>query len=145
MELRIKKVRVGAELPRRASAGAAGLDLCASMEKSIVIGPGLGARVPLGVAVEIPPGYVGKLHLRSGFAAKKGLCLANGVGVIDSDYRGELAVAVWSLNNVADVAIEPGERIAQLLVERAEEVAVVEAAELSETARGSGGFGSTGK
>ena len=145
MRVGVKRLRPDAKLPVRATEGSAGWDLCAATDKTIIIGPSLGTRIPLGVALEMEPGWVGKLHLRSGVAAKKGLCLANGVGVVDSDYRGELAVAVWSLNRIADVTIEPGERIAQILFERSEAVEVEEVAELGVTERGAGGFGSTGK
>lgn len=145
MRVGVKVLKDISFLPKKGSEGAAGWDLKAATEKRITIGPGLGTRIPLGVAFEIPPGYVGKLHLRSGVAAKKGFCLANGVGVVDSDYRGEVAVAVWSLNRIADVVIEPGERIAQILFERVEDVEMAEVAELGQTERGAGGFGSTGQ
>jgi dUTP pyrophosphatase len=124
--------------------GAAGLDLCAALAKPITVPPLGRARVPTGLAIAIPPSFEGQVRPRSGLAERTGLTVLNAPGTIDSDYRGEIAVLLVNLG-AASVTIEPMERIAQLViapVARAELV-VVEA--LEPTARGAGGYGSTGR
>lgn len=141
-------VEEGLEPPKFQTAGAAGLDLCAA--EDVKLSPGETARIRTGVKVAIPKGYVGLLFLRSGTAWKKHLRLVNGVGVIDSDYRGEILVAVQYLppyNEDDSVAcfIGRGERIAQLVIVPYLAVPVLVVNQLDDTERGEGGFGSTGQ
>lgn len=142
--LRMKKVRPEAQLPQRQTEGAAGYDLRACVEAPVTLEPGEGYSFPTGLAGEIPQGLVGLVFCRSGLGVKHGVSLPNCVGVIDSDYRGELIVP---LRNFGDKAytIQPGERIAQLVLAPVFLPPVAEVEELSETQRGTGGFGSTGK
>lgn len=142
--LRMKKVRPEAQLPQRQTEGAAGYDLRACVEAPVTLEPGEGYSFPTGLAGEIPQGLVGLVFCRSGLGVKHGVSLPNCVGVIDSDYRGELIVP---LRNFGDKAytIQPGERIAQLVLVPVFLPPVAEVEELSETQRGTGGFGSTGK
>ena len=144
MVLRMKRVRPEAQLPQRQTEGAAGYDLCACVEAPVTLEPGVGFSFPTGFAAEIPAGLVGLVFCRSGLGVKHGVSLPNCVGVIDSDYRGELIVP---LRNCGDktYTIQPGERIAQLVLVPVCLPAVAEVEELSETQRGTGGFGSTGK
>ena len=141
----VQKLREGAVLPRCGSAQAAGADLCACLsEETWRFAPHETRFVPTGVAMEIPAGYVGLIYARSGIACKRGLAPANKVGVIDSDYRGELIVALH--NHTDEVQqIENGERIAQLVITPYLAVEFTQADALSGTERGQGGFGSTGK
>lgn len=142
--LRMKKVRPGAQLPQRQTEGAAGYDLRACVEAPVTLEPGEGYSFPTGLAGEIPQGLVGLIFCRSGLGVKHGVSLPNCVGVIDSDYRGELIVP---LRNFGDKAytIQPGERIAQLVIVPVALPRLEEARELSSTQRGTGGFGSTGR
>ena len=144
MNVRVKKLTQTAQLPVRGSAYAAGYDLYADLEEAVVIAPGETRMIGTGLAMEIPEGYFGAVFARSGLAVKEGLRPANCVGVVDSDYRGELKVA---LHNDSDQgrSVTPGERIAQLAVLPFLQVDFSQAEQLSETARGQGGFGSTGK
>lgn len=144
MVMRMKRLRSGAEPPQRQTAGSAGFDLKACMEEPVTLKPGDRSTFCTGWAVEIPQGCVGLVFCRSGLGAKHGVSLPNCVGVIDSDYRGELIVP---LRNFGDKAytIQPGERIAQLVVAPVCLPVVEEVEELTQTARGEGGFGSTGK
>ena len=142
--IRVKKLRPAATLPAYGSAGAAGADLTACLEESVTIGPGQTAFIPTGIALEVPAGCAGLVYARSGMACKQGLAPANKVGVIDSDYRGEIMVALHN-HGVQARTVEPGQRIAQLLITPVLTPAYEEAAELSDTARDAGGFGSTGK
>ena len=129
--------------PSYATEGAAGADLRAALLAPLVLAPGERALVPTGLTLEIPAGLEGQVRARSGLALKKGLALANGVGTIDSDYRGEVGVLFVNLGSES-VTIERGERIAQLVVARVERVAFEPARSLGGSARGDGGFGSTG-
>lgn len=142
--LRMKKLREGAVLPQRQTEGAAGYDLSACLEAPVTLQPGEGYPFPTGLAAEIPQGYAGMVFCRSGLGVKHGISLPNCVGVIDSDYRGELVVP---LRNFGDGAytIQPGERIAQLVIMPVLLPEIVEVEELSQTQRGQGGFGSTGR
>lgn len=148
MTLKVKKIGLnGAKslLPEKATAGSAGFDLHASLESPVEVKPGDLVKIPTGIAVGFPgPQYMGLVFARSGLGTKHGITLSNGVGVIDSDYTGELTVG---LCNVSDRAytIEPGERIAQLVVVSIPPVEIEETAELNETARSGNGFGSTGR
>lgn len=144
MNINIKKLKKNAIIPTRGSEYAAGYDLYACLEKPIDVKPGETAKVPTGISMEIPVGYVGMIFARSGLATKKGLAPANKVGVCDSDYRGEYIVALYNHSNKT-VTINPGERIAQLVIMPFLEFEFNEVNELNDTARGSGGFGSTGK
>lgn len=129
--------------PLYASPDAAGADLFAAVEEPLVVPPGGRALVPTGLTLEIPRGFEGQVRARSGLALKKGLALANGVGTIDADYRGEVGVIVVNLG-AEPVAIARGDRIAQLVVAPVARAAFVRADGLAESARGGGGFGSTG-
>ncbi len=144
MVLKLKKVRPEAQLPQRQTEGAAGYDLCACLEAPVTLAPGEGFSFPTGFAAEIPQGLVGLVFCRSGLGVKYGVSLPNCVGVIDSDYRGELIVP---LRNFGDkpYTVHPGERIAQLVLLPVFLLPVEEVEELSQTQRGEGGFGSTGR
>lgn len=139
----IKKLKHNATIPTYGSVNAAGADLYACLEDNLTIEPGDTYLVPTGLAMELPEGYAGLIYARSGLASKKGLAPANKVGVVDSDYRGEVMVALHNHSKVA-ATIEPNERIAQLVITPyiAASFAVVD--ELDSTERGAGGFGSTG-
>ncbi len=140
----VKLLRDGAVLPSYGSAFAAGADLVACPDTPTVeIGSGETILIPTGLAMEIPVGYVGLIYARSGIACKRGLAPANKVGVIDSDYRGEILVALHN-HSAEPQRIERGERIAQLVITPYLAVEFAEADTLEDTARGKGGFGSTG-
>ena len=142
--IKVKKLKPNAILPTYGSADAAGADLYACLGEEIIISPGMTAFVPTGLSMELPKGTAGLIYARSGMACKRGLAPANKVGVIDSDYRGEFIVA---LHNHSDKPqnIQPGERIAQLVITPVFTPGFTEVEELTDTDRGSGGFGSTGK
>ena len=144
MELKIKKLREDARLPMYGSEFAAGADLYASEDEDITINPHETRLIHTGLAMEIPVGYVGLIYARSGLASKRHLAPANKVGVIDADYRGEVMVA---LHNHSDEpqTIDKNERIAQIVIAPFLHVDYVEADNLTNTIRGDGGFGSTGK
>lgn len=144
MKIQIKKLTETAKLPTRGSDKAAGYDLYADSVESVLIKPHTTTKIGTGLAIAIPEGYFGAIFARSGLAAKQGLRPANCVGVCDEDYRGEYIVA---LHNDTDMnrIIEPGDRIAQLVVLPYLPVEFEEVDELSETERGASGFGSTGK
>lgn len=144
MEVRLKKLSEKAVVPTYGSEFSAGADLYACMEEAVVIEPGMTQMVPTGLAAEIPEGYAGLIYARSGLASKKGLAPANKVGVVDADYRGELMVALHNHSN-ASAQVEPGERIAQLVITPFLKAEFTVAEELSDTVRGVGGFGSTGR
>jgi len=130
--------------PVYASEGAAGADLRAAVNGSVTLAPGARAVIPTGLVLEIPHGFEGQVRARSGLALKHGLTLANGVGTIDADYRGEVGVVVVNLG-AGPVTIARGDRIAQLVVAPVARAAFEPAEALAGTARGAGGFGSTGK
>jgi len=134
----------GVPLPERATAHAAGYDLRADLPGDLVVPPGGRAAVPTGFALELPEGYEGQVRPRSGLAIRHGLTVANAPGTIDADYRGEVKVLLVNLGS-EPVTIRPGDRIAQLVVHRLPAVVLVEADALTETERGSGGFGHTGE
>ena len=129
--------------PIYASPGAAGADLRAAVATPLVVAPGARLVVPTGLVLEIPAGFEGQVRARSGLALKSGLALANGVGTIDADYRGEVGVLVVNLGN-EPVTLSRGDRIAQLVIAPVARAVFEEASGLGETARGDGGFGSTG-
>ena len=140
----IKKLNSKATLPTYGSEYAAGADLYACIEETIHFDPGETRLIPTGLAMEIPAGYAGLIYARSGLASKKGLAPANKVGVIDADYRGEVMVALHNHGTTA-VSIEPQERIAQLVITPYLAAHFEETDQLSDTVRGEGGFGSTGR
>ncbi len=145
MQLKIKKLKDNARIPKRATDGAAGMDLYACIPEAITLAPGQLAVIPTGIAIELPDNTCAAfLYARSGLGVKHGICLANGVGVIDSDYRGEICAG---LCNVSDkpYTIEPDERVAQMVIAPVLTPEIVEVAQLGDTERGAGGFGSTGK
>ena len=144
MPVSIKKLKEQAAIPSYGSAEAAGADLYACLETAVEIAAGGTAMIPTGLAMELPEGTVGLVYARSGLASKKGLAPANKVGVIDSDYRGEVMVALHNHSAQAAV-VEPGERIAQLVIAPVLRAAFAETDALSDTVRGEGGFGSTGR
>ena len=144
MNMRIKKLRPNAVIPTYGSAEAAGADLYACLDAAVTIGPGQTVFVPTGLAMEVPRGYAGLIYARSSMGTKRGLAPANKVGVVDSDYRGEVMVALHNHGTVSQT-VESGERIAQLLITPVLSPAFVECEDLSDTLRGQGGFGSTGK
>lgn len=144
MIINLKKVNENAVIPTRGSEFAAGYDLYACIDEDIVVKAGETVKVPTGIAVEIPEGYAGLVYARSGLATKKGLAPANKVGVVDADYRGEILVFLHNHSN-NDAVIEAKERVAQLVVTPFLSVEFNEVSELSETVRGEGGFGSTGR
>ena len=140
----VQLLRDGAKMPHFGSAYAAGADLCACLENSTTtLDSGETKLIPTGIAMEIPEGYVGLICARSGIAVKRGLAPANKVGVIDSDYRGEILVALHN-HSAAAQQIENGERIAQIILTPYLAVNYVQSDTLSATDRGAGGFGSTG-
>jgi dUTP pyrophosphatase len=142
VELPVRLLSENARLPTRANDGDAGLDLRSA--EGTTIGPGKRASVGTGIAVEIPPGHAGLVLPRSGLAAKHGISLVNAPGLIDSGYRGELRVLLLNTDREQPFEIEPGNRIAQLLVTPVAEAQPVEAGELAISARGVAGFGSSG-
>ena len=144
MQVNIKKLFPDAKMPSYGSSEAAGADLYALTEGNTVIGSGQTLLIHTGIAMEIPKGYVGLIYARSGLATKKGLAPANKVGVIDSDYRGEIMVALHNHSSEPQT-VENGERIAQMVLTPYLCASFSEVDSLTDTERGEGGFGSTGK
>lgn len=142
MHLEIKRLDPSLPLPAYAHEGDAGLDLYAA--ESRILHPFERALIPTGIAVAIPEGCAGFVQPRSGLAIKRGLSLVNTPGLIDSRYRGEIKVIAINLDAHAPIEIGRGEKIAQLVIQRVEHVEIAEVVELDMTARGEGGFGSTG-
>ena len=143
INVNLKKLDDRATIPTYGSANAAGADLYACLAAPVTIEPGETFLVPTGLAMELPEGYAGLIYARSGLASKRGLAPANKVGVIDSDYRGQIIVALHNHSKTA-ATIEHGERVAQLVVTPYIMSVFNEVAELDDTERGAGGFGSTG-
>jgi dUTP pyrophosphatase len=142
IELPIRRLRPDAVVPARAYDGDAGVDLAAC--DHVVLEPGARAVVGTGLAAEIPPGYAGFVLPRSGLADRHGITVLNAPGLIDSGYRGELKVILLNTDRRERFVVEPGMRVAQLVVQPVNEVRFVEAEELSATERGAGGHGSSG-
>lgn len=142
-DVRIKKLRENAVVPTYGSEFAAGADLYAAIEEAVTINPSETKLIPTGLAMEIPVGYAGLVYARSGLASKRGLAPANKVGVIDSDYRGEVMVALHNHGTKAQT-IEMGERIAQMVIAPYVTANFILSDSLDDTVRGEGGFGSTG-
>lgn len=143
MELKIKKLKENAKIPTRGTDGAAGFDLYACIDEPLTLNKGDTALIPTGIAIAVPDGYAAFIHSRSGLSIKKGICLLNSVGVVDSDYRGEVCVGVIKATD-GPYTIEPFERIAQMVIKQVCIPTLVETNELDDTDRGTGGFGSTG-
>lgn len=142
-DINVKKLDERAVLPSYGSEFAAGADIYACLDAPVTIEPGETVMIHTGIAMEIPVGYAGMIYARSGLASKKGLAPANKVGVVDADYRGEFMVAMHNHSSAAQT-IEPQERIAQLVITPYITGCFHVVDELSDTARGAGGFGSTG-
>lgn len=142
--VRVKRVRPGAVVPRYMSAGAAGMDLCAVLDAPVSLLPGRRLAVPTGLAMAIPAGYEGQVRPRSGLARRSGVTVVNAPGTIDADYRGEVQVLLINLSS-EEVSLEPGERIAQLVIAPVARATMEEVSDLDSTPRGAGGFGSTGR
>lgn len=144
-QLKIKKMRADAIIPTRSTPGSAGMDVYACLDQPVTLEPGAVTLVPTGIAIELEScDYVAYLFPRSGLSVKHGICLANTVGVIDSDYRGEVCAALINTSHTA-YTITPGERVAQMVISPViiPEIRIVD--ELADSERGAGGFGSTGK
>ena len=142
MHLTVKKLADNAIIPKAAYAGDAGIDL--SSTEDLVLKPFERRLVPTGLAIGLPEGYAGFVTPRSGSAIKQGLSIVNAPGLIDSGYRGELKVILINLDPQNDIVIKAGDRIAQLVVVKVEQLQPVETSELDSTERGTGGFGSSG-
>ena len=142
--VRVKILKAGAKLPTYGSVQAAGADLYACLDTAVTVAPGETAFIPTGIALEVPVGCAGLIYARSGMACKRGLAPANKVGVVDSDYRGEIIVALHNHGKLPQ-NVENGERVAQFVITPVLTPAYEVTEELSDTARNQGGFGSTGK
>ncbi len=144
MTFKIKRLRENAVIPRRATEQSAGYDLCACIEEKITLQPGETRLIPTGIAAALPTGSAGLIYARSGLGIKHGIIPANAVGVIDSDYRGEIAVGLYN-HSAEPYTIAPNDRIAQLVITPVLTPDTEETDSLDDTERGVGGFGSTGK
>ena len=144
VEVKIKKLRDNAQMPTYGSDFAAGADIYAALDGAVTIAPGETKFIPTGLAFQIPEGYAGFMYARSGLASKRGLAPANKVGVIDADYRGEVMVALHNHGTEAQT-VEAGERISQMIIAPFITAEYIFSDELSDTVRGEGGFGSTGR
>lgn len=133
----------GLPLPGYATAGSAGVDLMAAIETRRLLGPGARSAVPTGIAIALPPGFEAQIRPRSGLAREHGIAIVNAPGTVDSDYRGEIEVLLVNLGD-ADFAVEPGMRIAQMVIAPVVRAVWRETAALDPSGRGAGGFGSTG-
>ena len=141
--LKVKRLCPGAKLPRRATPGSAGLDLSAAIDAPVEVRHGEVAKIPTGIAIQLDPGHVCLVFGRSGLAVKEGVAPVNAVGVVDRDYRGELAVFL-TCHKREGYTVSPGERIAQMVILPVSMAEPLQVEELDETLRGAGGFGSTG-
>lgn len=142
VDIQIRRLDPALPLPSYAHPGDAGADLYAAVD--VTLGPGERQLVPTGIALALPEGYVALVHPRSGLAYRHGLSIVNAPGTIDAGYRGEVQVCLVNLDTTKPVRLARGDRIAQLVIQRFETARLVEVDELSETERGSGGYGSTG-
>ena len=143
MNIRIKKLHDTAVVPQYQTEQSAGMDVAACIDEPMVIEPHGRAIVPTGFAISLPAGYEAQIRGRSGMAAKFGIMPANGLGTIDADYRGEVGVILLNTTNES-FTVEPGMRVAQMVIAKYEVAEWSEVTDLDETARGAGGFGSTG-
>lgn len=142
LEVQLKMLDAGLELPAYAHPGDAGADLRARVD--VTLGPGERALVPTGVSIALPFGYVALIHPRSGLATRHGLTVVNAPGTVDAGYRGEIAVTLLNTDTAEPLTLRRGDRIAQMVIQRVEHARFVPVTDLSESVRGSGGFGSTG-
>ena len=142
--LKIKRLSHNINVPEYKTEGAAGMDLCAAISEPITLKPLERSLIPTGLKIELEHGYEAQIRPRSGLSIKHGITLINCVGTIDEDYRGEVCIPVVNLSNET-YTIEPQERIAQMIIAKVEQAKIEIVTELTETTRGSGGFGSTGK
>ena len=144
--LRIKRLAHsdGLDLPTYETAGAAGLDLRAALSEPLILQPGERSLVPTGLSIELPAGHEGQVRPRSGLAVKHGITVINAPGTIDEDYRGEVKVPIINLGDQA-FEIQRGERVAQMVIAPVTQVVIEEVDHLSDSSRGAGGFGSTGR
>ncbi len=142
--LKIQRLKHNVNVPEYKTEGAAGMDLCAAISEPITLKQLERTLIPTGLKIELEHGYEAQIRPRSGMSIKHGITLINCVGTIDEDYRGEVCVAVVNVSNEA-YTIEPQERIAQMVITKYEQAKIEVVAELTETVRGAGGFGSTGK
>ena len=143
LEVKIKKLKDKAILPKYQTDGAAGMDISACLDETVTLKPMERKLISTGFAIAVPDGYAAFLYARSGLASKKGITLPNCVGVVDSDYRGEVKVALVNLSD-EEFLINDGDRIAQMVISPVNQAILIETDELSETERAGGGFGSTG-
>ncbi len=143
LNVKITKLKENAILPAYQTEHAAGMDLHACLDTSVIVQPMERVNIPTGLSIELPPGYESQIRARSGMSIKYGMTMVNGVGTIDGDYRGEYGVLMINLGSEPFV-IEPDMRVAQLVIAKYEHVAWDQVDSLSQTERGSGGFGSTG-
>ncbi len=142
MKVEIKKLKQNAILPEYQTAQAAGMDLHACLDEPVTLAPMERRMIPTGLAIALPEGYEAQIRARSGLSIKHGITMVNGVGTVDADYRGEIGVLVINLGTES-FTIEPDMRLAQMVINRYETITWQATDELSETARGEGGFGST--
>ena len=142
--IRVKRLRENALMPTYGSAEAAGADLYACLSEPVTIAPGQSAFIPTGLAMELPKGFAGLIYARSGLACKRGLAPANKVGVVESDYRGEYMIVLKNHRDQPQTVVH-GDRIAQLVITPVFTPGFIEAADLTDTQRSGGGFGSTGR
>lgn len=142
--LKIQRLAHNINVPEYKTEGAAGMDLCAAISEPIVLKPLERKLIPTGLKIELEHGYEAQIRPRSGLSIKHGISLINCVGTIDEDYRGEVCIPIVNLSNQSYV-IQPGERVAQMIIAKYEQAKIEVVTELTDTARGEGGFGSTGK
>lgn len=142
--LKIERLENNKILPEYKTEGAAGMDLCAAIDKPVVLKPLERQLIPTGLKIELEHGYEAQIRPRSGLSIKHGITLINCVGTIDEDYRGEVCIPLVNISD-KEYTIEPNERIAQMVIAKVEQAKIEVVTELTETARGEGGFGSTGK
>lgn len=142
--LKIEKLSHNKFIPEYKTEGAAGMDLCAAISEPVILKPLERALIPTGLKIELEHGYEAQIRPRSGLSIKHGITLINCVGTIDEDYRGEVCIPVVNLSNES-YSIQPDERIAQMIIAKVEQAKIEVVTELSDTVRGEGGFGSTGK
>lgn len=144
MILKIQKLKDNVILPEYKTEGSAGMDLCALIDEPIELKPLERKLIPTGIKIELEKGYEAQIRARSGLSIKHGITLINGIGTIDEDYRGEVCIALVNISNEA-YTITPQERIAQMIIAKVEHANIQVVENLSDTTRGEGGFGSTGK
>ena len=144
MKMKLIKMEHNKHLPEYKTEGSSGMDLYAAIEKEITLKPLERVLVPTGIKIELPSEYEAQIRARSGLSVKHGITLINAIGTIDADYRGEICVGLVNLSN-EEYTIQPEERIAQMVIMRVEKAEIEAVTELAVSARGEGGFGSTGK